>query len=185
MTYRCSLCGDSKSVRCYGEGHRVLGIDYNNHPTNGATPVNQSTTIFLVSDNVRAVRVAYDTDEKNNNPGYLFKTFDATIAKDDLVVVPTTTRHGFTICKVVEVDCPVNFDDNTTQYKWIAGKFDPSQHKATLEQEQVIMDAASKAEAGRRRRQLAQDLQIDQLDTSGFDAIINGTATALPAPKAE
>lgn len=152
-------------------------------PANGAT-MNSSTAIFLVTDKVRAIRVSYDTDERNNNPGYLFKTFDASIAKDDLVVVPTTTRHGFTICKVVEVDVDVDYTGGGIQYKWIAGKFDPSGYNQTLEQEQDIIDKVNRAERNRKRQELAAALKIDETEFGSNPLLLAGATTGTPPEQA-
>jgi hypothetical protein len=94
--------------------------------------MNLSAAIMLVRpDAVRPVRVEYDPDNKyNNNPTKVFKTVDKSIKKDDLVIVTTTTRHGFTVCKVVEVDFPVDYN-STEQWGWVAQKFlqGPDSHR--------------------------------------------------------
>lgn len=166
----------------------ILGIDpaadypgewdanYDDHQPQGATTMNLSTAIFLVSDEVRAVRVQYDP----NDPGakdYMFKTLDTTIAKDDLVVVPTSTRAGFTVCKVTEVDCQVDFD-NSIQYKWCA-KFDRASFDALLAQEQGILDRIAKAEQTRKRHELAASLKLDEQGLTGLSLL---AAPSEPPP---
>jgi hypothetical protein len=75
--------------------------------------VNYTTAVFLINDSIRAVTCTYENDGKR----VPFKTLDKTIAVDDIVVVPSGTRHGMTTCKVVEVDSDVDYDDPAPQVR--------------------------------------------------------------------
>src|SRR5580692_9071926 len=81
--------------------------------------MNYTKAILIVDDNVKVVKVNYETGSTDR----YFKTIDDTIVKDDLVIIPTSTRHNFTVGKVIETGCSINLDDNE-QIFWIAGKVD-------------------------------------------------------------
>lgn len=80
--------------------------------------MNLTTAVFLVEEKARAVRVEYDPDvTRNNNPSKLFKTVNPDLKKDDLVVVPTHTRHGFTVAKITDF-CP----NSSWRSPWLAAR---------------------------------------------------------------
>jgi predicted Mrr-cat superfamily restriction endonuclease len=130
--------------------------------------MNYSTAVFLVNDKVRAIAVTYEADgyDADGRPTskvaarYTFKTFDQSIKKGDLVIVPTNTRHKFTICKVVEVDLEIDFDADA-ELKWIAGVFEQDGYQRTLEQEAVMLEAIKSAEKNRKREELRKSLMAD------------------------
>jgi predicted Mrr-cat superfamily restriction endonuclease len=131
--------------------------------------MNYSTAVFLVNDKVRAIAVTYEADgyDADGRPTtikaaarYTFKTFDQSIKKGDLVIVPTNTRHKFTICKVVDADLEIDFDADT-ELKWIAGVFEEDAYKRTLEQETVMLEAIKSAEKNRKREELRKSLMAD------------------------
>ena len=133
--------------------------------------MNLSTAIFLVNKSVRAVRVSYDPDQpRNNNPSKLFKTLDTALAVGDYVVVPTNTRHGFTVCKVEEIDMRVNFDTHD-QYDWIVGKVDKTTYDAIIAQEKVVLDRVASAEENRKRKELAEALGLATIDLTDLDVV--------------
>ena len=134
--------------------------------------MNFSTAIFLVNDQARALRCIYETDngtyinqagDKVKSP--IFKTLDRTIKKDDLVVVPTGTRHGFTVVKVSEVDIAIDFEDKTP-VEWIVARLDLAPHKAMVEQEFSLIEKIKVAEFQVRRNQLANALDLSGQLTS-------------------
>lgn len=53
---------------------------------------------------MRGILVSYQPEDMK---GYIFKTTIKDIHIDDLVVVPTGTRWGFTVCKVIDIDVPI------------------------------------------------------------------------------
>lgn len=130
--------------------------------------MNQSTAVFLVNDNVRGIYATYELDgfkDGRHTPGatadkILFKTFDQSIEKGNLIIVPTKTRHGFTICKVIEVDVEVDVE-TPVHIDWVAGVFDPEQHNRILKQESTMLDAIKSAEKNRKRKELRESLLAD------------------------
>lgn len=131
--------------------------------------MNYSTAVFIINKHVRGVHCRYVPAE--GDPGYdknaavgkkdrevsLFKTLDPAVSAGDLVVVPTKTRHGFTVVRVVEVDVEVDFDSKD-DCQWVAARFDPSEYQQTLEQEKVAVDKLRVIHANKRRRELAADI---------------------------
>lgn len=66
--------------------------------------MDNSRIVFLINDQVRAVKAKYE----DSGAAEMFKTFDATIQVGDLAVVQSTTRHMMTVVKVTEIDVDVN-----------------------------------------------------------------------------
>jgi hypothetical protein len=142
--------------------------------------MNLSCAIMLVNDSVRPVRVSYDPDvPKNNNLYRLFKTLDPDIKKDDYVIVPTNTRHGYTAVKVEEVDFIVNYDGGE-QWDWIVGKVDKDAHDKLKEQEGVVLNRIGKAEENRKKDELRKALGLADVELTDLE-IVKGTV-ALPQP---
>lgn len=120
--------------------------------------MNLSAAVMLFEENgVRPCKVEYDPlITKNNNPGVLFKCVDPSVTKDDLVIVTTDTRHGFTIAKVTAIgyaDVPVDFE-NPTQWGWIAAKFDQPAFLNILASEKALQGQVSEANANKMRADL-------------------------------
>ncbi len=84
--------------------------------------MNYTTAVFLINDKARALRGTYEAGE--HAPRALFKTFDPAIKKDDLVIVPTGTRHNMTVVKIVEEDVEIEIE--TDQPVWIVGSKPPT-----------------------------------------------------------
>lgn len=150
--------------------------------------MNYTTAIFLVNRDVRAVLVTYEADEVGKPPTApreLFKTFDQSIAVDDLVVVPTATRHLMTVVKVVEVDVEVDFDSNK-EAKWIICKTDSDGYNHVLKLEASAVQAIKSAEVRKRREELADKLlaDMDPDAAARLKALSAGDAVAIEAPKA-
>jgi hypothetical protein len=123
--------------------------------------MNFTTAVFLVNRDTRMVSVKYEPDGKLQR----FKTLDPSIAVDDLVIVPTSTRFGFTVVKVVAVDIEVDFDDGTL-VDWIAARVDLEAYRLLAEQEAVMVKTVREAEAKRKRDELAATLMA-----AGGDAL--------------
>lgn len=122
--------------------------------------MNNSLAIFVLSDGARMVRVSYEPEDEAKAKFYHFKTLDATIAEKDLVIIPSSTRYGFTIGKVVAVDVPVNFNDSI-DYKWIAGKFNQPAYDDILAQEGKALAVIQQAEIKKQREELRKALLAD------------------------
>ena len=90
-----------------------------------------------------------------------FKTNDKSIVKDDIVVVPNSTRHGFTTVKIEEADA--HFDPTSNEeVRWIAGRVDMTQHKADLSAEENALGIVQRSQARKAREKLRADLMGDQ-----------------------
>lgn len=145
--------------------------------------MNYSTAIFLVNDAVRCVEVSYDQVEDRTGkrvPTNLvsFKTLDADLAKDDLVIIPTDTRYGFTVGKVTRVDLDVDFD-SPQQMRWVVGKVDTDFIEDVTKQEEKAMAAIRHAEVKTKKQELAEKLHRHNPDLAGL-SLFHQTD---PAPK--
>ena len=138
--------------------------------------VHKSLLVFLLDDSVKAIRAVY---EKVNEPaaaaempmaygqadpetspklrGYLFKTHTSDHKVGDLLVVPTDTRHGFTVVKVVEVDAEPDMNAQS-DVKWIVGKVDTATYFDIRAQEAEIIDKVAKSELKAQRDKLRETL---------------------------
>lgn len=126
--------------------------------------MNFTTAVFLLNDSCRAIRVSYDTDLRSQSSfNYVFKSFDETIKKDDIVVVPTDTRHGFTCVKVEEVDVDVNFD-SPQDYRWIVAKVSMEFYETLKKQEGEAITKVRQADMKKRKKELAASLLGDQAE---------------------
>jgi hypothetical protein len=139
--------------------------------------MNLSTAVFIVNEAVRAVKVEYDPENaKYNNQSKLFKTFDTTLAKDDYVVIPTGTRHGFTVVKIIDIDFQVDFH-SPEEFRWVAGKVDKLAYDAILETEKKIIAKVGKAEENKMRKELKESMGLGDVSFTDLDLM-----GALPKP---
>lgn len=131
--------------------------------------MNPSLSSFLVEAACRAIRVEYDPDWKNNNTTIcrLYKTLDPNVKVDDLVVVPTGTRHGFTVVKVVEVDFTINYTGND-EYRWIVGPVDKAAYDALLEADKAVMGKVGKIQENKMKRELMEAMGLTTVDTASL-----------------
>lgn len=116
--------------------------------------MNYSKSIFLINQNARSVLVSYDGNDLREKK-MMFKTLDASIKKDDLVVVPTTTRYNMTVCKVIDTDVDVDYD-SPEEILWVVQKVDQESYKTILAQEQVAIQVIRTSETKRKRADLAK-----------------------------
>lgn len=123
--------------------------------------MNYTTAVFLINKNVRAVLCNYEPDAPDKK--VMFKTLDASLKEGDFVIVPTKTRHGMTVSKVVEVDVDVDFD-NGTQVGWIVCKVDQVGYEAIISQEADAIKVITSAEKTKKRNELAAALLADSKD---------------------
>lgn len=134
--------------------------------------MNQSTIVFLINDEVRAVRASYEDGVGAND--YTFKTFDPLIAVDDLVVVPTDTRHKMTVVKITEVDIEMDLDTDI-EIKWIVSRIDQTAHDETLAMEKDAITAVRSAERARKKDELRAAVFKDQADKIGSLALAHSS----------
>lgn len=137
--------------------------------------MNYSTAIFLINRDVRAVAVTYDKIDVNQDttkmkyqPAYLsggklpdgaviFKTMNQDVKVNDFVIVPTDTRHGMTVCKVVAADIEVDFDSDKDVH-WIVGVVNTVDFERVRQEEEKAILAIKAAETNKRRDELSQSL---------------------------
>ncbi len=121
--------------------------------------MNYSTAVMLLNDNIRAVNVTYEPDESAYDTAKrtMYKTLDASLKVGDLVVVPTDTRHKFTIAKVDEVDVEVDFE-STTQVDWIAGNAPIDLYEDILAKENEMITVVKASEKRAKREEIRKNM---------------------------
>lgn len=148
---------------------------------------NPSLAPFLLDNPPRCISVSYErlidtrTGKVTGNDIKSFKTFDITIAKEDLVVVPTDTRWGFTVGRVEEIDTRVNFTSSETM-RWIASKVDKDGYADICKQEDVLIGKVGQAQQAKAKRELADELR--ELDPELVNLQLSGPV-ATPTMPAE
>ncbi len=143
--------------------------------------MNLSSAIMLVNEGIRPVKIEYDPDIfKNNNPNKLFKTLDTALKVGDLVIIPTNTRHKFTIGKVEEIDFPVDFN-SPEQWGWIGGKFDKETYDQMLKIEDSVKHMVAKATENKMRAELKAAAGLGNVDFSEVQAALRPPSMAKAA----
>ncbi len=144
---------------------------------------NHSLAVFLINPKVRAIRACYELEENAKPSNYVtFKTLDADIKKDDFIVVPTETRHGMTVVKVVE---EVVFDPDWSQpIRWIIGKVDRAGYENLVAMENNAIRQIKEAEATHRRQELAKKMleHVNLKDLSFGPDVKTLPASPPPSP---
>lgn len=124
--------------------------------------MNNSIAVFLLNPNVRAIQATYEAGDKAART--MFKTLDPNIKVDDLVIVPTDTRHNMTVCKVAAIDVEIDFD-SSVPVQWVIGRIDPTGYSQVLQQEGVAISAIRSAELRKKREDLSKALFADNIET--------------------
>lgn len=137
--------------------------------------MNYSTAIFLINKDVRAIAVTYekidltkDTTQMKYQPAYLsggklpegavvFKTMDQDVKIDDFVIVPTDTRHGMTVCKVVATDIEIDIESDK-ECHWIVGTVDTKPFEQLRQMEERAIIALKRAEVDQKREAMRNSL---------------------------
>lgn len=125
--------------------------------------MNKTTAIFLAVDGVRCISVAYDVQGFDHKGKAIpkdiksFKSMDPSIEKDQLVLIPTDSRWGFTVGKVVDVDLHVDFDSNE-QMRWIVSAIDTEAYEQMLSTERTMMDVVADADRNARQQKLKEQI---------------------------
>lgn len=141
---------------------------------------NQSTAVFLINDKTRAILATYE--EGDNAPRTMFKTFDQDIDVDDMIIVPTGTRHKMTVCKVVEVDVDVDFNSSVT-VEWVIGTVDTTEYQNVVRREKDALKTIRSAEVRREREKLKEALLADlNGDADRSIALLAGSAEPAVEP---
>ncbi len=123
---------------------------------------NLSTAVFLLNPSCRAIMATYELDQPGGKLAArtMFKTFDTDIKLGDIVNVVSSTRHGFTVVRVVEVDVEPDFN-SPEKVEWIVGKVDMATHESLIAQEQQFHTMIQSAEKRKKRDELRAALLAD------------------------
>lgn len=120
--------------------------------------MNYTSTILLADPSVRAVRGCYSPDEPTSaKRNYIFKTLDKSLKVGDLVVVPTETRHGFTVFKLDAVDLLVD-PASDVLLKWVVGRVDLKDYEHTIAEEDRVIQRLRAAEHRKLREEMRKTL---------------------------
>ena len=117
-------------------------------------PMNRSTTVFLVDNTVKAFTAIYEDGHKAE----YFKTFIADVKKDDLMVVESGTRHGFTVVKVIDPTAVVDIKDTNVIVKWAVSRLDLTEHREIVKQEADAVEKVKAAEFNKMRKDLIDNM---------------------------
>ena len=132
--------------------------------------MNYSTAIIILNPNIRVISVTYEPDMDNvKAKRTLYKSFDKTLEKGDLVIVPTDTRHEFTVAQVDEVDVDIDFDDSK-KVNWIVERFDTSPYTKLLKQEAEMIKVVKESE-NRAKREKMRENMLGLQDEKGLDSL--------------
>lgn len=136
--------------------------------------MNYSTAIFLISEKVRAVAVVYekinmdeDTTQMKYKAAYLtggrlpkdavvFKTMDPDMAVNDFAIIPTNTRQGMTVGKVVAVDVEIDFESDK-EVHWVIGKVDTTEFEELRQKEEQSINAIKDSQVQKKRTEMRAD----------------------------
>ena len=119
--------------------------------------MNYSTAVFLINDSVRCIAATYEESGKET----LFKTLDAAIQVDDLVIVPTDTRHKMTVVKVTRVDVDVDLDASA-HMDWIVDAVDDDGFKKVIDMEKAAIETIKSAEKRKKRDDMREAIFRDR-----------------------
>ena len=138
--------------------------------------MNYTTAVMLINPNIRAIKTIYEPDVVDGagrvtktGQRYTFKTLDTSIKVGDLVVVPTNTRHNFTVVKVEEVDVEVDFEADL-QLKWIVDRVDQTNHALVLAEEGKWIEQLKASEKRAKREEIKKKM-FDMYQDTGIDKL--------------
>lgn len=150
--------------------------------------MNFDRAIFVVNENIRAIKVEYEPDvaakggPKNTS---LFKTLDNKVQVDDFVIVPTNSRANMTIAQVVEVDVAIEIKSGGP-IPWLIGVVDGAkidEHEKLKAMEEDAITKLKVVEKQNERRQLRADLEAYQKEAiNGLEIAQLGAPTAPETP---
>jgi len=142
-----------------------------------------SRIVFLINDDVQVIRGMYDPDKPNNTS--LFKTMMKDLAEEELVLVETDTRHGYTVVEVVETGIEPDLDSHDN-INWAIGRLDRSGHDHLKTLENQAIATVKAAEKARRKVELREAMfahreeemkALALTNLSGDDVVVDDTNT--------
>jgi hypothetical protein len=143
--------------------------------------MNYSTAILVMNPDARCLKVTYEVDtEHNKAPRELFKTFDKNIKVGMYVIVPSSTRHNLSVCKVVEADVD-DWMDSGKEIGWVVGSIDMADAEKLKAWESQAIEGLKEAEKRKRRRELHASMTaaMDEKEKEGLALML---ASPLDAP---
>lgn len=151
--------------------------------------MNYSTAILVMNPDARCLKVTYEVDTSCSlAPREMFKTFDKSLKVGDYVVVPTTTRHNLTVCKVAEVDVD-DWMDVSKDLGWIVGRIDMEDDNKVKAWEAAAVESLKDAEKRKRRRELQASMTeaMNEKEKEGLASMLASplTNTIVEAAKEE
>lgn len=123
---------------------------------------NPSTVLFLINDDIRAVRVSYE--DNNRSRETIKKTFLQDLKVGDYVLVETDTRWGATVCKVVAVNVEPDFT-SSERIGWIFGRAPLEDLESLKAQETQALTIINEAQ----KRKAKEELRKTIMDAAGAD----------------
>lgn len=143
--------------------------------------MNYSSAILLADPSVRAVKGCYDPEAPSSSKrNYIFKTLDKSLKVGDLVVVPTETRHGFTVFKLEQVDVLID-PSSDVELKWVVGRVDLDAYRHTMAEEDRVIQRLRAAEHRKLREEMRKALFEGHEDEAKMLTIAPMSVTQHPA----
>lgn len=138
--------------------------------------MNYTTAVFLINDNVRAIKAIYEADTTNRLADReTLKTIDPSIKVGDFIIAPTDGRHNMSVLKVVEVDVRIDIE-SSAKIRWVVDKIDRTSFEKISSWEETAIQKMQNAEALKKRKELKatmaeyfEDIQPLALESSVKD----------------
>lgn len=151
---------------------------------------NFSKAILLFNSNIRAISTIYDLepppDARNVPPAKrtIYKTLDPSIAKNDLVIIPTDTRYKMSVVKVVEVDVELDDYESPGEIKWIIDKIDRASFDKSAAMEREGVELMRRAEKRRKTEELRASVLKDNPEFANL-RLAQADSSAIGGPVIE
>lgn len=131
--------------------------------------MHDSRKVFLLPPEKAPVciRATYDPDKEYEAAE--FKTFMTDLEVGEKIIVTSDTRHGFTVCEVLEIDVEPTLNDSS-KIHWAVNRFDTTDHENIIKGEKDFLAVAKKAELAKQREQMRETMMGD-LDTDSVKLI--------------
>lgn len=132
--------------------------------------MNYSRAVMLINENIRAIETIYEPDtDKVKATRKIYKSLDKSIKTGDMVIIPTTTRHGLTVVKVVGVDVDIDFE-SPEKIEWIVDKVNAAESSRILEEEEKWIEQLKAAEKRRKREEIKKSM-LDMYQDDGIEKL--------------
>lgn len=117
--------------------------------------MHSSRKVFVLNKDILCVKTTYDAHEGADQKEY--KTFDTTLEVGGLVLVPTGTRHKFTVVKIAAIKVKPDWESDKP-IEWIVGKVDTSHFENVQAQETRILETVNEAERAQRAKEIKETM---------------------------